>query len=65
MNKSTEELTFMEWLQTLNDDDLHCVVEMLCAAAAELRVTRGKVIAFSADDLLKLDPHVSAKLFVN
>ena len=65
MTEPALELTFLEWLDTLNDEDHHRVVEMLCAAAAELRVTRGKIISFCADDLLKLDPHVSTELFIN
>lgn len=65
MNESARELTFLEWLDTLSDEDHHRVIEMLCAAAAELRVTRGKVVSFCADDLLKLDTHVSTEFFVN
>lgn len=65
MNESARELTFLEWLDTLNDEDHHRIVEMLCAAAAELKVTRGKIISFCTDDLLQLDTHIATELFIN
>lgn len=65
MRKRAEELPFLEWLETLSDDELHRVVEMLCAEAAELRITRGKITTFSSDDLFKLDAYIPAKFFVN
>lgn len=59
------ELSFLEWLGTLNDEDHHRVVEMLCSAAAELRVASGKIVSFCSDDLLKLETHITTELFIN
>lgn len=65
MPRITKELSFLEWLDTLSDEEHHRVVEALCAAADDLRAAAAGQHPLGADDLLKLDTHRYPKLFLN
>jgi hypothetical protein len=65
MPRSARELNFLEWLDTLPDEEHHRVVEALCAAADTLLAASVEKHPLRADDLLELDSHNLSKLFLN
>lgn len=65
MPQSMKQLNFLEWLETLSDDELFHIVDRLCAAADALHAAARQRQSLRADDLLKFDTHSFTKLFLN